>query len=858
MSKKTLHIIPHSHWDREWYMGFERHRMRLVELFDTLIEVMENDPDYTYYHMDGQYVVIEDYLEVRPMMRERLLKLIREDRIQVGPWYILQDEYLTTGESNVRNMLYGIKFCKEIGADPVMCGYFPDAFGNIAQAPQIVRGFGIDNAVFGRGVSEVGADNQIAEKKNPSEWVWRSPDGSEVVGVMFSHWYCNAMELPAEREALKEKLLKLVADCDASSYTPELLGMNGCDHQPIQTNLSEVIKLSNEILNEQGVEVKQSNFKEYIEKVKPYSDSFPRVTGELNGQGTNGLYMLVNTASTHIPLKQFNHKVQNLLTQETEPVSTVASIYGDKYREDMIIHAWKKLMQNHPHDSICCCSSDEVTDEMYSRFSASLQTGEYVRDEALDFLKKNVNVKNKSVMVFHSTAGVSTKTVKMFLDYPEGTKLNGISLKAENGDIIPVSYKDLGYTFTYTLPKDSFRKVKYVNRYEIEFPVTMSGIGYALFEVIEENFEDKLIEVYDKGAENDNISFVIEENGTVTLKDKRSGITYKNLNFFEDSADKGDSYNYKPLLDDSDITTESGTAEVSIEKETNYSVTFKIKTNLLIPFTHDTVHRSEEKISTDIITYVTLTAGVDRLDIKTEYVNECENHRLRAMFDPEIETDYSISEGQFDLTKRSIEPWAGWENPSFCQRSQSFFALENEEYGFAVASRGLNEYEILRNGKNTATLTILRAIGEVGDWGTFPTPKMQLKGKGSVEYSFVPYNKDTRVEAFASARDFSDDALITADMDVNEGTMNSSLSLVSISDARISTSAFKRSECGNYTVLRVYNPYEEDVETDIDLGIFTEIYESNLAETVAIKLPSENGKAKYTVKAKKIVTYLLK
>ena len=122
MEKKTLHIIPHSHWDREWYMSFEQHRMRLVELFDALIETMENHPEYNYYHMDGQYVVIEDYLEVRPQMRERLLKLIREDRIQVGPWYVLQDEYLTSGEANVRNMLYGIRLCKELGADPVMTG----------------------------------------------------------------------------------------------------------------------------------------------------------------------------------------------------------------------------------------------------------------------------------------------------------------------------------------------------------------------------------------------------------------------------------------------------------------------------------------------------------------------------------------------------------------------------------------------------------------------------------------------------------------------------------------------------------------------------------------------------------------
>ena len=146
--KKTLHIIPHSHWDREWYLPFEKHRVRLVELFDRLIEVMEQNEDYTYYHMDGQYIVIEDYLEIRPQMRDRLLALVRAGRIQVGPWYILQDEYLTSGEANVRNMLYGIKLCREIGAEPVETGYFPDAFGNISQAPQIVRGFGFDNAVW--------------------------------------------------------------------------------------------------------------------------------------------------------------------------------------------------------------------------------------------------------------------------------------------------------------------------------------------------------------------------------------------------------------------------------------------------------------------------------------------------------------------------------------------------------------------------------------------------------------------------------------------------------------------------------------------------------------------------------------
>ena len=118
--KKVLHIISHSHWDREWYMSFEEHHMRLIELIDSIIEKMENDNRYRYFHLDGQMIVIEDYLAVRPEMRERFFKLIREDRIQVGPWYVLQDEYLTSGEANIRNMTEGLKICNENGFEPVM------------------------------------------------------------------------------------------------------------------------------------------------------------------------------------------------------------------------------------------------------------------------------------------------------------------------------------------------------------------------------------------------------------------------------------------------------------------------------------------------------------------------------------------------------------------------------------------------------------------------------------------------------------------------------------------------------------------------------------------------------------------
>ena len=90
--KTTVHIISHSHWDREWYQSFEKHRMKLIELVDNILEKAENDPEFGGFFLDGQTIALDDYLEVRPEKREQVEKCVREGKIQTGPWYILQDE----------------------------------------------------------------------------------------------------------------------------------------------------------------------------------------------------------------------------------------------------------------------------------------------------------------------------------------------------------------------------------------------------------------------------------------------------------------------------------------------------------------------------------------------------------------------------------------------------------------------------------------------------------------------------------------------------------------------------------------------------------------------------------------------
>ena len=846
--KKILHIIPHSHWDREWYLPFEKHRVRLVELFDALIETMEKDPDYTYYHMDGQYVVIDDYLEIKPHMRDRLMKLIRDGRIHVGPWYVLQDEYLTSGEANVRNMLYGLRLCRAIGAAPVETGYFPDSFGNISQAPQIVRGFGFDNAIFGRGINDVGSDNQIIKQSGmtTSELIWRGADGSEVIAVLFANWYHNAMELPTEEEALRNRLTHIVASTSRFALTPHLLGMNGCDHQPVQTDLQAAIKLANTVQDE--VEVKQSNFMDYVDAIRPYKDTFPVYEGEMNGQLATGSFPLISTSSSHVDIKQKNQATQHLLERITEPVSLISMLNGGDYKQDLLLYAWKKLMQNHPHDSICSCSCDEIYEEMKTRFAKAAACGEELRDRALDHLVATVKTDgidgDAAIVVLSLEPGKSVLTVKANVDLDLTDDTPAIAIFDENGREIPAKTRYIHNQFTYTLPKDRFRQPRYVNRFEVEMQVESHGIGYRTFTVKKQAPTVKTAVSYTESTmENEFLSVSFNQNGTVDVTDKRSGRTYAGQNLFEDTRDVGDLYNYWQAKDDVAVTTANAKAEISLHEITPWSVTFKATVPMAI--------------DADITTYVTLSDKIARVDFKTVVVNRMENHRLRAMFTSDMDTKYSLADGQFDILRRDIQPSEIWKNPCNTHRCQAFAGLESDTTadGLMIANRGLHEYEILRDGRNTLAVTLLRAVGEIGDWGVFPTPLGQKIGTWTLEYSMIPYTTDNRAEGYREGYTFSYPAVLAVGTPKHEGTLPAAADYVRFDSEYIRMTAFKKAEERDSAILRFYNTQNETVTLTAEISpAFKSARLTNLDEVAQSELALTNGKLVMEIPAKKIVT----
>jgi len=449
-------LVPHTHWDREWYQTFQQFRMRLVHAIDRLLDILDRDPKFTYFMLDGQTIVLEDYLEVRPEQEERLKKHTHSGRILVGPWYLQPDEFLVSGESLVRNLQIGLRQAAEYG-EPMRVGYVPDCFGHIAQLPQILRGFGIDNAVFWRGVA--------AEVKK-SEFYWAAPDGTQVLVVYLADTvgYSNARDMPLNAEEFVIRTKFMIPPLLPRATTNTLLFMNGSDHLEPQDGLPEAIEAANQLLvnitpeqekilarygylEQNGqvnhfdrIHVRIGTLPQYIEAVRQQIERSPgtslqTLSGEMRSSQFS--HLLPAVLSTRMWIKQQNTATEHLLERWVEPLTAWAWKLGVQYPKGLIKLAWKYLLQNHPHDSICGCSIDQVHRENGVRFVQSQQISESLITEVMQQLasftdtRAPIHAHNNGlqtdhealpIIVFNPATGPRTEAVQFVAQLPGSLK----------------------------------------------------------------------------------------------------------------------------------------------------------------------------------------------------------------------------------------------------------------------------------------------------------------------------------------------------------------------------------------------------------------------------------------------------
>lgn len=378
----TLLIVPHTHWDREWHRTFQQFRLNLVKCVNHLLLILDTDPNFTNFMLDGQTIVLDDYLEIHPQEAEHLFNYVRAGRLLIGPWYVQPDEFLVSGEAIIRNLLIGTQRAAPYGgAMPV--GYVPDCFGHIAQLPQIFQGFGIDNVVFWRGI------DPAAEQ---SEFWWTSPDGSRALGVYLDGelGYSNARDLPLKPDLLLKRLERIIAQQGPHATTSTLLLMNGSDHLEPQDGLPAVLEAANALLAEQGQRLMLGTLPLYIQTVQDANPDLQTFSGEF--RFSKIAHLLPGVLSTRMWIKQRNATCEDLLTRLVEPLSTWSWMLAGSYPDGLIAAAWKLLLQNQPHDSICGTSIDQVHREMAVRYDQCEQIANQLIQDAVQELVQHIDI----------------------------------------------------------------------------------------------------------------------------------------------------------------------------------------------------------------------------------------------------------------------------------------------------------------------------------------------------------------------------------------------------------------------------------------------------------------------------------
>jgi mannosylglycerate hydrolase len=874
---KTYHvtIVSHTHWDRAWYVGFQEFRARLVRLVDRLLKILEDQPDYRVFTLDGQMAILEDYLEVRPQRKADLVKFCSQGRLKVGPWYVLSDEFLVSPEALIRNLQIGQRIGEEYGG---VCklGYVPDGFGHIAQLPQILRGFGIDNAFFWRGLGEEG-------ERLGTEFLWKAPDGSTITTIWMPWGYHNisnlgygihwgdTSQMQFDPELALAQIEKAVDELTPLAHTEAILLMNGIDHEEAEPRLPEMVSLVNKLLK--GGEFVQGTLQEHLDRVRISNPTLPEFAGEFRW----GKYseILQGVYATRIYLKQVNQRVENLLERYAEPLAALAWLSEAEVPDgsvDLLWTAWRWLLKNHPHDDIYGSGIDLIHDEMMYRFSQAEQIGEIIVRDSLRQVARQTDFTGQAgmpLLVFNPLGWKRSEMATGNLDFEfDDPAANSFHLVDNQGRVIHHQVlKDEAVFWMETLKANRKRRLR------VAFQAEVPACGYAVYYVQAAQKQAAAAQagvwrVEDRGAENDFHSFLIEPDGGLTITDKASGVTYPGLHHFEDVEDAGDEYSYSPCQNSQKLNTVGGPASIRIVAQGNCLVTYEITRVFVIPesLADDRQSRSDRKVKLGIRSEITLYRDQPGIYLSTEVENFARDHQLSVLFPTSLNPVHAFVDEAFAVLPREIDlPEAeGWvEDPTSLMHQRAFTDLNEDGHGLAILNRGLPAVEVTRQpGGGQIALVLLRCTGwlsrddlitrRVAAGPLAPAPGAQCQGKFRFEYAILPHAGDWKAVYPAAYTYVS--PLLVARADTHEGLNLQEMNITGDDPAKIKTipwsrggilpnrfnlitsnspglvlSSLHRSRDEKGLITRFYNVFTEDIRGHFETGLaLDEVWFTNL------------------------------
>ena len=839
-------VVPHTHWDREWYSPFQTFRLRLVELLDGLLPTMEADPSYAHFLLDGQMAVVDDYLAIRPEAEGTLRRLNASGRLAMGPWYILMDEFLVSGETMVRDMQVGLERAARFGG-AMEVGYLPDMFGHVAQMPQLLSQFGFDHAVVWRGVpSTIDKD---------AFW-WTAPDGSTVrAQYLWPEGYGNGADLSDDSKRLVRQL-EHHREWMGDFFTGSILWMNGTDHQMPKPYLGRVVAEVNDMQDTYELTVR--SLEEHVRSAS--TEGLPSHTGELRSGARANL--LMGVASNRVDVKIAAARAERSIERRAEPLSALF-LPAEDWPKALLDEAWMGIILNSAHDSSCACSHDEVVEAVVHRYNEARQIADGLGNRALRMVAAVVD--HAGPVLVNASARPRAGVVELTI--PGSDPIEGAQVLADRPAVLmdetvdaagvaPIferfrsqllnpttiinrlHVQDDGDEVTITLEADEIMRANLVmdevrakvadlvqQRPDATFHVriqqppskrilarsaTVPGYGWSAWTPAPLDVEP--VTATERGLANGIVAIEVEPtDGTFSVNGQPG------FDRLVDDGDHGDTYNYSPPDHDTVVDTPES---VAIEVLESGPVRGRIRVTRTYTWPAKIDDETRSRVGAkpvEVVTMLEVRAGEPLVRVTVDVDNQSRDHRLRTWFPLPERASTSRAECAFGITERPITAEGGIHEYALPTQPSRRFVQAG---GLTVVHEGLLEYELVDVADDgtagALALTLLRATGMLSriemTYRPMPAgPPVVLKGSQVLGEHTLRYGVAVgEVDPYALV----DDAFLPLDVARAPGIGTAPAHGTALTVTGAEVSALKR-EAGRLE-LRVFNPTDGDATVTVE------------------------------------------
>ncbi len=859
---KQIKVISNTHWDREFRRSFEKTRRRLLDMMDITLDILERDPAYHSFTLDGHAILIDDYLEMRPERRPQVDRFLKSGRLIAGPWFTLAEEFSISGEALVRNFALGRQTVEEHGGRVPNVAYTPSSWGQTGQLPQILQGFGIGRMMFYRGISH---------NESAAEWRWQAPDGSEVLASRFAlyaryNWYYQVHrpvtvgtdfdktytwgrdEAPLrwadglagedlafdlkdprvtyDKSKLKDAIEKMVQAEGPHFTTPVFLAMHGHDISVAHPLESQIIQDARQVLGKRYA-IEHTDLEGYWNEAEKHLvlKKLPVLKGERRSYLKEGMwtYLFPGTISARTYMKQQDFAATAALVSYAEPLASLALSLGAEYPATYMARGWRFLLENHTHDANGGCAPDIVCQDMSYRYRKASDIGEIVAEDAVAHICKNLSPRGQTeqvmqLVVFNPLPFERDVTAYVDVEVPRGLAAQAVALS--HPDDADVARQAISQEKSSSFVDSVWDVPTILDSTRIKCHAAfrrLPALGYRAYTISPVTKELRPPQTLITGPntmQNEHLRVAVNANGTLDVTDLDSGRSYASLNYLSDEGEVGNAWRHVSPTFDRKFNSLGVSAHVAVVESGPLVARIAAEYRFAVPIDYaDGTRRNDILVDLPVRVEYRLAAGARRVEVTLTGDNVARDHWLRANLPTGLKTDVTVADSHFDVVERPIPlpDSTGWvERAEGTHPLRTFVSMNDGKAGIALMPKGLYEYEAFEDDKRTLALTLIRAcriklaVSEEKQT-ELPDPGVQCPGVQRFEYAIAFTRGDwASGDLLNAAADYATPPRI-AMVGRGKGSLPLAAGLFTMAGANVQVTAVKQAQDGQGLIVRLFN-----------------------------------------------------